>query len=68
MPAVDPLQEWQRAESACSKAYQAVYAKVAGGVSISAAELEHLAQLSQKARLTYQRYLEQVTATDLPNP
>ena len=46
MPAVDLLQEWQRAEAACTSAYQAMYAKVRNGVFVDADEMAHLAQLS----------------------
>jgi len=68
MPAIDFLQEWQRAEAACIVAYQAMYAKVRKGVPVSTDEMEHLAQLSQEARVRYHRYLEQVAGTELPRP
>ena len=68
MPAVDLLQEWQRAEAACSAAYQAVYAKAKGGAFVSASEMERLAKLSREARERYHRYLEQVTGDELPKP
>ena len=68
MPAIDLLQEWQRAEAACVAAYQAIYAKAQRGAFVSAAEMERLAKLSRDARERYHRYLEQVTGDDFPKP
>lgn len=68
MPAIDLLQEWQRAEAACSAAYRAVYAKVRNSVFVDADEMAQLAQLSREARRSYRLYLEQVAAVELPGP
>ncbi len=68
MPAMDLLQEWQRAEAACNAAYRAMYAKVKNGVFVDADEMAHLAQLSHAARQSYYRYLEQVAGGVLPKP
>lgn len=68
MPAIDLLKEWQRAEAACSAAYQAMYAKVRNGVFVDADEMARLAQLSNDARHCYHRYLEQVAGIKLPGP
>ena len=68
MPSIDFLQEWQRAEAACSSAYQAMYAKVKRGAYVDADEMTVLARLSHEARVSYHRYLEQVANAELPGP
>lgn len=68
MPAIDPLQEWQRAEAACIAAYRAMYAKLKNGVFVDADEIARLAKLSHEARQSYHRYLEQVARDGFPKP
>lgn len=68
MPAIDFLQEWQRAEAACVSAYKAMYAKVRCGIVVTADDMDRLAGLSRDARASYHRYVEHVAGRDLPRP
>jgi len=58
MPVIDFLQEWQRAEAACVSAYQAMYAKVRGGVVVSAGEKAGLACRLEQAPELRERVIE----------
>ncbi|WP_431257645.1 hypothetical protein ACQ86G_23960 [Roseateles chitinivorans] len=66
MPAVDLIQEWQRAEGKFFAAYRTIYAKLRRGAYVNAEELADLAELSRAARAQHRDYVASVTCAGPP--